>query len=103
MAQNPGSVGQIKTSDAALSVRGLAVALPPGMERTYAVEEVSFDLPRGQILCIIGESGSGKSVTASAVMGLLAPPMRIPPARSSARERRWSERARTFFARCAAE
>src|SRR5690554_1107460 len=77
MAQNPGSVGQIKTSDAALSVRGLAVALPPGMERPYAVEEVSFDLPRGQILCIIGESGSGKSVTASAVMGLLAPPMRI--------------------------
>ena len=77
MVESPEAVGLIQTSDAALSVRGLAVALPPGMERPYAVEDISFDLPRGQILCIIGESGSGKSVTASAVMGLLAHPMRI--------------------------
>ncbi|MCA0921404.1 ABC transporter ATP-binding protein [Pseudooceanicola nanhaiensis] len=47
------------------------------MERTHAVQDISFDLLPGQILCIIGESGSGKSVTANAVMGLLPKVIRI--------------------------
>ncbi|MFN7023375.1 MAG: ABC transporter ATP-binding protein [Pseudorhizobium sp.] len=55
----------------ALSVRNLTIDLPKGMERKHAVSDISFDLKTGQILCIIGESGSGKSVTANAVMGLL--------------------------------
>jgi peptide/nickel transport system ATP-binding protein len=56
---------------AALSVRGMTVSLPMGMERVHAVEDISFELPRGEILCVVGESGSGKSVTANAIMGLL--------------------------------
>ncbi|MGJ5206274.1 ABC transporter ATP-binding protein [Bradyrhizobium sp. HKCCYLR20261] len=55
----------------ALSVRGLTVDLPRGMERRHAVENITFDLLDGQILCIVGESGSGKSVTANTIMGLL--------------------------------
>jgi peptide/nickel transport system ATP-binding protein len=64
-------------TDPVLSVRNLTVDLPKGMERNYAVRDISFDLPRGEILCVIGESGSGKSVTANAVMGLLPPLMRV--------------------------
>ncbi|BCH56351.1 dipeptide ABC transporter ATP-binding protein [Agrobacterium vitis] len=60
-----------------LSVQGLTVGLPPGMDRRYAVEDMSFDLKAGEILCIIGESGSGKSVTANATMGLLASSLQI--------------------------
>ncbi|GGD40341.1 ABC transporter ATP-binding protein [Aureimonas glaciei] len=60
-----------------LSVENLSVALPRGMDRSHAVKEISFTLTAGEILCIIGESGSGKSVTASAVMGLLPPTLAI--------------------------
>ena len=58
----------LASEDVALEVRDLTVSLPTGMERAHAVENVSFELKRGQILCIIGESGSGKSVTANAIM-----------------------------------
>lgn len=60
-----------------LSVRHLTVDLPRGMERKHAVRDVSFDLRKGEILCVIGESGSGKSVTANAVMGLLPSVIRV--------------------------
>jgi peptide/nickel transport system ATP-binding protein len=71
------SIQAVDSQDAVLSVRDLSVSLPAGMERTYAVENISFDLKRGQILCIIGESGSGKSVTANAIMGLLPKVIRV--------------------------
>jgi peptide/nickel transport system ATP-binding protein len=63
--------------DVALAIRGLTLSLPRNMERAHAVSDVSFDLRRGQILCIIGESGSGKSVSANAVMGLLPRSIRV--------------------------
>ncbi|HVL72623.1 MAG TPA: ABC transporter ATP-binding protein [Beijerinckiaceae bacterium] len=71
------SIRVVASPDVVLSVRDLTVSLPKGMERAHAVENVSFDLVRGQILCIIGESGSGKSVTANAIMGLLPRAIRV--------------------------
>lgn len=69
--------GDSAMSGPVLSVRNLTVDLPKGMERKHAVQDISFELPRGEILCVIGESGSGKSVTANALMGLLPPLMHV--------------------------
>ena len=54
-----------------LSVRDLSVdaRTPTGLKRI--LNAVSFDLKAGETLCLAGESGSGKSVTSLAVMGLL--------------------------------
>jgi peptide/nickel transport system ATP-binding protein len=54
-----------------LVVENLAIALPEGADRPFAVDHVSFDIRAGEILCIVGESGSGKSMSANAAMGLL--------------------------------
>ncbi|TDE37886.1 ABC transporter ATP-binding protein [Antarcticimicrobium sediminis] len=55
----------------ALSIHDLAIALPAGADRAFAVRNISFDLQEREILCVVGESGSGKSMTANALMGLL--------------------------------
>lgn len=52
-----------------LEVSGLTVAF--GRRRTVAVEDLSFTLGEHERLGIIGQSGSGKSVTALAMIGLL--------------------------------
>ncbi len=62
---------------AVLAVNDLAVALPPGADRPFALQGMSFTLHGGETLCIVGESGSGKSMTASAIMRLLPPGVRV--------------------------
>ncbi len=54
-----------------LKVQDLTIALPSGADRITAVQGVSFQVGRGETLCLVGESGSGKSVIAQGVMGLL--------------------------------
>ncbi len=60
-----------------LQVKDLNVSFPTSTEHFHAVKGVSFELFRGETLSVIGESGSGKSVTSSAIMQLLDKPGRI--------------------------
>jgi peptide/nickel transport system ATP-binding protein len=54
-----------------LSVRGLQVRLPTEAGELQAVRGIDFDVWRGRTLCLVGESGCGKSMTSLALMGLL--------------------------------
>ena len=61
-----------------LTVEGLTIAVETREHSTTLVEDVSFAIGPGRTLCLVGESGCGKSVTSLAVMGLLAtPPLRV--------------------------
>ena len=61
-----------------LEVRNLSVDFHTAQGVVHAVRNVSWHLDRGETLAILGESGSGKSVSASAVMDLIdIPPGRI--------------------------
>ncbi|MFK4825401.1 ABC transporter ATP-binding protein [Paenochrobactrum sp. BZR 588] len=51
-----------------LEVEDLMIGLPSG---TPVLGSVSFNIRKGETLCLVGESGSGKSVTSLTVMGLL--------------------------------
>lgn len=57
-----------------LSVRDLVTAFDTDAGRVVAVDGVSFDVPAGKTLGIVGESGCGKSVTAMSIMRLLPQP-----------------------------
>ena len=60
-----------------LSVRHLTTAFPSGDRWLPAVQDVGFDIARGETLALVGESGSGKSLTAYSLLRLVPPPGRI--------------------------
>ena len=64
-------------SESLLKVDGLRIALASGTTTYNAVEEVSFEIGRGEAFGLVGESGCGKSITALAVMGLLKRPLSL--------------------------
>ena len=60
-----------------LEVRNLGVTFPTPKGPFHAVRGVSWSVARGETLAILGESGSGKSVSASTVMNLIDTPPAI--------------------------
>jgi peptide/nickel transport system ATP-binding protein len=60
-----------------LEVKNLRVEFPTRHATLIALDDVSFDIAPGEILGVVGESGAGKSLTGSAIIGLLDPPGRV--------------------------
>lgn len=67
-------------ADHLLEVRNLSVEFHTAAGVVHAVRDISYHLDRGETLAILGESGSGKSVSSSAIMNLID----MPPGRISA-------------------
>ena len=62
-----------------LEVRDLRTTFATDGGDARAVDGVSFDVGRGEMLALVGESGCGKSATALSLMRLVPPPGRIEP------------------------
>ncbi|MGO1074544.1 ABC transporter ATP-binding protein [Inquilinus sp. CA228] len=64
-------------AETTLSVRDLKVQFRSRRGLLTAIDGVSFDIAPGEVLGVVGESGAGKSITGTAVIGLIDPPGRI--------------------------
>jgi len=60
-----------------LEVADLKVEFPTRRGVLTAVDGLSLEIGEGEVLGVVGESGAGKSITGSAIIGLLEPPGRI--------------------------
>lgn len=54
-----------------LEVKGLTTGFTGDYGKTISVDHVSFHVDEGEVVCLVGESGCGKSVTSLSIMGLL--------------------------------
>ena len=60
-----------------LEVEDLTVEIVTRRGALTAIEDVTFSIGRGETLGVVGESGAGKSLTGTAILGLLDPPVRL--------------------------
>ena len=54
-----------------LEVQGLTTTFKGDYGKTISVDHIHFHVDEGEVVCIVGESGCGKSVTSLSIMGLL--------------------------------
>jgi oligopeptide/dipeptide ABC transporter ATP-binding protein len=71
------AVTEVQQPETLLEVKNLRTSFPTSDRLVHAVDNVSFDVRRGEALALVGESGCGKSVTAMSIMRLVATPGRI--------------------------
>ena len=57
-----------------ISIRNLSVGFQTQRNKKNVVHSISFDIPKGKTVALIGESGSGKTVTALSILKLLPYP-----------------------------
>ena len=67
----------VNTTEAVLRVRNLTVQYRTSRGPVSAVNQVTFDLYKGEILGLVGESGSGKTTLAMTLVGMIRPPGRV--------------------------
>ncbi len=67
----------VNPAEALLEVKNLRTSFFTGDGVVHAVDNVSFNVRRGEAVALVGESGCGKSVTAMSIMRLVATPGRI--------------------------
>lgn len=67
----------MNSNDIVLDVRDFSVHYQTPKGDVIAVNEVSFQLHKGELLGLIGESGCGKTTTAMAILRLVRPPGKI--------------------------
>ena len=60
-----------------LEVKNLRVEIPTRRGTLLAIDDVSFAIEPGEVLGVVGESGAGKSLTGTSIIGLLEPPGRV--------------------------
>ena len=67
----------VDPSEALLEVKNLRTSFFTADGAVHAVDNVSFNVRKGEALALVGESGSGKTVTAMSIMRLVVPPGKI--------------------------
>ena len=67
----------MSTSGSLLQVRNLRVEFNTRRGTLVAIDDISFDIAPGEVLGVVGESGAGKSITGTAIIGLLESPGRV--------------------------
>jgi oligopeptide transport system ATP-binding protein len=67
----------VEPREAILEVKKLRTSFFSAEGPVHAVDNVSFNVRRGEAVALVGESGCGKSVTAMSIMRLVAPPGRV--------------------------
>lgn len=60
-----------RTSNRLLEIRSLRTVFDTDQGTVTALDDVSFDVRDGETLCIVGESGCGKSLTSLSILGLM--------------------------------
>lgn len=66
----------LENKETILKVQNLSKTFTSGLlftKEIYALQDVSFNLQKGEILALVGESGSGKSTTANIILRLIIP------------------------------